>query len=343
MDSKVRMIGVSSLPAMPWQDRPEDDKHDAPVWRYTGNPIIGRNPAPGVARIFNSAVMPYGDGYVAVLRGEQCDGVPQVYLGRSDDGIHWNVEPGKVPFTDEDGKPFMPPSAYDPRLVKVEDTYYIMWCTDFYGAAIGMAKTKDFKTFTRIENPFLPFNRNAVLFPRKINGKFKLLSRPSDSGHTPFGDIFITESEDMVYWGRHRHVMGRGSAWWENLKVGGGAAPIETSEGWLLFYHGVVGTCSGYVYSIGGAILDIDEPSIVKYRCRNFLLTPEAPYEECGFVPNVTFPCATLQDADTGRIAIYYGAADSYVALAFTQVDLVVDYIKKHSQLTEADTEIGRR
>ena len=77
-----------------------------------------------------------------------------------------------------------------------------------YGAAIGMAKTKDFEKFVRLENPFLPFNRNAVLFPRKINGKYMLLSRPSDNGHTPFGDIFLSESPDLVYWGRHRHVMG---------------------------------------------------------------------------------------------------------------------------------------
>ena len=82
--------------------------------------------------------------------------------------------------------------------------------------------------------------------------------------HTPFGDIFLSESPDMVYWGRHRHMMGNNSGnWWENVKIGGGAAPIETTEGWLLFYHGVTGTCNGYVYSIGGAILDIDNPSVV--------------------------------------------------------------------------------
>ena len=166
---------------------------------------------------------------------------------------------------------------------------------------------------------------------------------PSDSGHTPFGDIFISESKDLEYWGKHRHVMGRGSAWWESVKIGGGAAPIETSEGWLLFYHGVSGTCNGLVYSIGGAILDIDEPSKVKYRCETFLLTPEEWYEERGFVPNVTFPCATIHDAETGRIAVYYGAADSYVGLAFTTVDEVVDYIKDHSVVTTMDTEIGKR
>ena len=170
-----------------------------------------------------------------------------------------------------------------------------------------------------------------------------MLSRPSDNGHTPFGDIFVSESPDLTYWGKHRHVMGKGSEWWESLKIGGGAAPIETSEGWLLFYHGVSGTCNGYVYSIGGAILDIDNPSIVKYRCETFLLTPEEWYEERGFVPNVCFPCATIHDSESGKIAIYYGAADSYVGLAFTELDDIIDYIKENSVVTPEDTEIGRR
>ncbi len=170
-----------------------------------------------------------------------------------------------------------------------------------------------------------------------------LLSRPSDSGHTPFGDIYLSESPDLVYWGKHRHVMGKSEKWWEAVKIGAGAAPIETSEGWLLFYHGVTGTCNGLVYSIGGAILDRDEPSKVLYRCRTFLLTPEEWYEERGFVPNVCFPCATIHDAETGRIAIYYGCADSYVSLAFTELDLIIDYIKENSVIRESDSEVGRR
>ncbi|MBN1777791.1 MAG: glycoside hydrolase family 130 protein [Clostridiales bacterium] len=338
--SQYKML-ASGTQNIPWQERPADSQ--APVWRYDGNPVIGRNPLPGVARIFNSAVMPFDGGFIGVFRGEQADGVPHIYLGRSPDGLRWTFEPEPIPFQNQEGEPFMPPSAYDPRLVKVEDIYYIMWCTDFYGAAIGLAKTKDFKTFVRLENPFLPFNRNAVLFPRKMGGNFVMLSRPSDSGHTPFGDIFLSESPDLCYWGKHRHVMGRGSGWWQMLKIGGGAAPIETSEGWLLFYHGVVGTCSGYVYSVGGAILNIDDPSVVRYRCKNFLLTPETWYEERGFVPNVVFPCATLQDAATGRIALYYGAADSYVGLAFTTIDIIMDYIIKHSKVTDGDTETGIR
>ena len=309
--SKVKMISPE-VKNVPWQEKPEGLK-GAPIWRYSENPIIGRNPIEGVARIFNSAVMPFEDGFIGVFRGEQTNGIPYIYLGRSKDAIHWEFDSNKIPFVDEDGNPFMPIYAYDPRLVKVEDTYYIIWCQDFYGASIGMAKTTDFKTFVRLENPFIPFNRNAVLFPRKINGNFIMLSRPSDSGHTPFGDIFLSESPDMVYWGKHRHVMGRSSEWWESVKIGGGAAPIETSEGWLLFYHGVSGTCNGYVYSICGAILDIDNPSIVKYRCENFLLTPEEWYEERGFVPNVTFPCATIHDSVSGKIAVYYGCVDIWL------------------------------
>ena len=298
--SKYKMISPK-VPNVPWQERPAE-LNGAPVWRYKENPIIGRNPVKGVARIFNSAVMPYGDEFIGVFRGEQTNGIPYIYLGRSKDAIHWNFEENKINFVDENGESFMPVYAYDPRLVKVEDTYYIIWCQDFYGAAIGMAKTTDFKTFTRIENPFLPFNRNAVLFPRKIGGNFMLLSRPSDSGHTPFGDIFISESPDLTYWGKHRHVN-----------------------------------------SIGGAILDIDNPSIVKYRCETFLLTPEEWYEERGFVPNVCFPCATIHDSESGKIAIYYGAADSYVGLAFTELDDIIDYIKEHSVVTTTDTEIGKR
>ena len=163
------------------------------------NPIIGRNPVEGVARIFNSAVIPYEGKFIGVFRGEQTDGIPYVYLGRSEDGIHWDFDKDKVRLW---MKKAMILCRYM-RMIKACKSggyllYHLVW--GFYGAAIGMAKTKDFKTFTRIENPFLPFNRNAVLFPRKVNGNFLMLSRPSDSGHTPFGDIFISESKDLTYW-----------------------------------------------------------------------------------------------------------------------------------------------
>lgn len=335
----VKML-TDNVPNIPWQDKPQNQI--GPVWRYKDNPIIDRNPLPGVARIFNSAVVPYQGEFIGVFRAEQTDGVPQLYLGHSKDGIKWTFEQDKIPFENEKGEPYMPRYAYDPRLVKVEDTYYIIWCTDFYGAALGLAKTTDFKKFVRLENPFLPFNRNGVFFPRKFHNNFVLLSRPSDSGHTPFGDVYISESPDLTYWGKHRRVMSRGyNQWWQSVKIGGGAAPIETSEGWLLLYHGVTGTCNGFVYSMGACILDIDNPSIVKHRCRNFILTPETWYEERGFVPNVVFPCAALTDSETGKIAIYYGAADSYVGLAFTTVDELVNYILENEYTYDDDRDYG--
>ena len=117
---------------MPWQE-PEKKPVDAPVWRYRENPVIGRNPIKGVSRIFNSAVVPFEDGFIGVFRGEQVNGVPYIYMGRSQDGIHWDFQEEKIHFVDEKGQEFMPKYAYDPRLVKVEDTYYVIWCQDFYG------------------------------------------------------------------------------------------------------------------------------------------------------------------------------------------------------------------
>ena len=326
----IKIIG-NALPQIPWQEK--NTKCDLPLWRYEGNPIIGREPVPGISRIFNSGVVWYGERFVGVFRAERHDGIPMLNLGRSKDGICWEVEEQPIQVIDEEGKRVDYAYMYDPRLIPVEDKFYIIFCTDNHGATIGIIETKDFNTFVKKENPFLPFNRNGVLFPRRIGGKYMLLSRPSDSGHTPFGDIFLSESPDLTYWGKHRHLMGKSSAlWWENVKIGGGCAPIETDIGWLLIYHGVTGTCNGFVYSIGGAILDKDDPSKVLYRCKNYLLTPTEQYETTGFVDNVTFPCSALCCSETGKIAIYYGAADTYMALAFTTVDEVCQYIIKNAE-----------
>ncbi|WP_162163942.1 glycoside hydrolase family 130 protein [Acholeplasma hippikon] len=314
----------------PWEDRKENDT--SPVWRYSKNPIIGRYPVKNIARIFNSAVLPYHDGFVGIFRAEQHDGVPFLHVGYSKDAIHWDFEESKIKVYDDNNQLVEYRYMYDPRLVEIEGTYYAIFCTDNHGATLGLVSTKDFKTFKKIPDPFLPFNRNGVLFPRKINGKYIMMSRPSDSGHTPFGDIFLSESKDLMYWGNHRWLMGKNHLWWQNIKIGGGSIPIETKEGWLIFYHGVTGTANGFVYSMGAAILDLEDPSIVKYRCNNYLLTPSEPYEEMGFVPNVIFPCSALFDEKTGRIAIYYGAADSYIGLAFTKLDIVTDYIKTHAE-----------
>ena len=115
------------------------------------------------------------------------------------------------------------------------------------------------------------------------------------------------------------------------MKIGAGPVPIETSEGWLLFYHGVLRSCNGYVYAFGSALLDLEEPWKVTARSGPYLISPRETYECMGDVPNVVFPCATLADADTGRIAIYYGCADSVTGLAFTTVDELISYMKENS------------
>jgi len=259
----------------------------------------------------------------------------RLHAGRSVDGIHWTIEPDRIYWRPADERAaeindFV--YGYDPRVVWLEDRYYITWCNGYHGPTIGVGYTYDFETFYQMENAFLPFNRNGVLFPRRINGKYAMLSRPSDNGHTPFGDIYYSESPDMVHWGCHRFVMGATDGW-QATKIGAGPVPIETSEGWLLIYHGVLTSCNGFVYSFGAALLDLDAPWKVIYRGEPYLLAPQAPYERTGDVPNVAFPCAALTDAETGRMAIYYGGADTVVCLAFAYVDEVVEFVKANSKV----------
>jgi beta-1,4-mannooligosaccharide/beta-1,4-mannosyl-N-acetylglucosamine phosphorylase len=217
-------------------------------------------------------------------------------------------------------------------LVWLEDRYYVTWRNGYHGPTIGIGYTMDFKTFHFIENALLPFNRNGVLFPRKIDDRYVMLSRPSDNGHTPFGDIFLSQSPDMIHWGQHRFVMGVADGW-QSTKIGAGPVPIETPEGWLLFYHGVLTSCNGFVYSFGAALLDLEEPWKVIRRGAPYLLSPQRDYECVGDVPNVALPCAALHDEESGRIAIYYGGADTVTALAFTQLEDVLDFLEANSMV----------
>ncbi len=315
---------------MPWEERPNGC--EAPLWRYSKNPIIDRYHIPTSNSIFNSAVVPFGDGFAGVFRCDNKAVQMNIFAGFSKDGINWDIEhepikfrPGNTNMIDSDYK-------YDPRVTWIEDRYWITWCNGYNGPTIGIGYTFDFKEFYQCENAFLPFNRNGVLLPEKINGRYAMLSRPSDNGHTPFGDIFISYSPDMKYWGEHRCVMKvtpfEESAW-QCLKIGAGSVPFLTDEGWLMFYHGVIRTCNGYRYSLGAAILDKDDPSKVLYRTRDYLLAPAAPYELVGDVPNVVFPCAALTDGR--RVAVYYGAADTTVCMAFGYVDEIIQFVKEHS------------
>ena len=276
----IKITG-EELPNIPWQDKPQGC-YDV-VWRYSGNPIIERDAIPSSNSIFNSAVVPFEGKFAGVFRCDSRSRSMDIFVGFSEDGIHWDIEETPIIF-----------EGADEEILKREYRYD----------------------------------------PRKINGMYGMLSRPSDTGHTPFGDIFYSQSPDLEFWGRHRHVMstikGDASAW-QSMKIGAGPVPIETAEGWLLFYHGVLNSCNGYVYSFGAALLDLEKPWIVKYRTKPYLLSPQKLYECVGDVPNVTFPCAALADAKTGKIAIYYGCADTVTGLAFAQADELIPYIKENS------------
>ena len=320
---------------IPWEDKPTNSNEV--IWRFSKNPVIKRDAIPSSNSIFNSAAIEFEDGFAGIFRCDNKAREMNIHAGFSKDGITWEIEHEPINFISADltdsevGKSAY---KYDPRICKIEDKYYITWCNGYHGPTIGVGYTYDFKTFYQTENAFLPFNRNGVLFPRKINGKFAMLSRPSDNGHTPFGDIFYSESPDLIHWGKHRHVMSttglEGSAW-QSTKVGAGPIPIEFDEGWLLLYHGVLTSCNGYVYHMGSAILDKEKPWVIKYRTRPYVLSPQTLYECVGDVPNVVFPCSALYDEKTGKIAVYYGAADTVTALAFTTLEEIVKFTKENT------------
>jgi beta-1,4-mannooligosaccharide/beta-1,4-mannosyl-N-acetylglucosamine phosphorylase len=320
----------STLSKIPWEERPTG-KNDV-VWRYSHNPIIPGDLLPTSNSIFNSAVVPFQGAFAGIFRCDNRRRDMNIHAGRSQDGITWQINPQPIQFQGQDPEVTRLEYRYDPRVCWIDDRFIVTWCNGYHGPTIGIGYTYDFETFTQVENAFLPYNRNGVMFPRKIHGKYAMLSRPSDRGHTPFGDMFYSESPDLEYWGRHRFVM-QPKGGWQSTKVGAGPIPLETSQGWLLFYHGVLTSCNGFEYSFGAALLDLDEPWKVLYRTGPYLLGPHEVYERVGDTPNVVFPCAALVDAPTGRIAIYYGGADSVICLAFAYVDEVIDFIKGNSDV----------
>ncbi|MEA2066995.1 MAG: glycoside hydrolase family 130 protein [Thermotogota bacterium] len=322
-----QMLG-EPLPNIPWEDRPRELSEV--IWRYSGNPIIDRNAVKNTNSIFNSAVVPFKDGFAGVFRCDNTARDMQLHSGVSKNGIDWNIEQERINFVSENEEIGKFEYAYDPRVCWLEDRYYITWCNGYHGPTIGVGYTNDFKRFYQKENAFLPYNRNGVLFPRKINGKYAMLSRPSDTGHTPFGDVFYSESHDLVHWGCHRHVMAPADGW-QSTKVGAGPTPIETTEGWLMIYHGVLTSCNGFVYSFGAALLDLEKPWEVIYRAKPYLLNPREDYECVGDVPNVVFPCAALVDPPSDKIAIYYGGADTVTCIAFSKFNELMDFIINNS------------
>ena len=209
---------------IPWQEKPENFK--GPIWRYTNNPIIDRNTNDELTRVFNSSVVIFNGEYVGVFRAEAADNVPYIFLGRSKDGINFDIEEEPIKLVYEDGEPDDSQYQYDPRLIKAGDTYYIVYCDDLDNeASISIAYTKDFKTFTKMRHPFPPNSRNGMLFPEQVDGYWMMLYR-TVGAHD--GNIYYAKSKDLHYWGDYRVFMKTTKFGWGKFKIGAGCCPIKT-------------------------------------------------------------------------------------------------------------------
>ena len=229
-------------------------------------------------------------------------------LARSTDGIHFEIEEQPALMPDNEYESF---GIEDPRITLINDTYYITYsAVSPLGSMIGLASTKDFKSYKRHGIIFCPDNRDVEIFPEKINGKYFALHRPN-SGEYNKREIWIAESPDLLTWGNHRRVMGIRENYWDNGRVGGSAIPFKVDAGWLEIYHGADKSDR---YCLGAVLLDANEPWKVLARSKQPIIEPEMDYEVNGFFGRVIFNCGVLPEDDF--VKIYYGAADTHICYA---------------------------
>jgi len=231
--------------------------------------------------------------------------------------------------------------AQDPRIVPFEGYYYIFFCDyNLKSARVGISRTKDFITYERLGTiPTLKWDKDAYIFPERINGKIAYIHRFEPDIQIDYFDTF-EEMFDENYWNNydekiHEQVVLKGEHDWECLKIGGSIPPIKTELGWLFFYHGVSNDRDPFCYRMGACVLDYKNPSKVLARLPYPILQPDEDYEIEGDIHNVVFPQGTyILDDD---MYISYGAADKYVALAKIKYSEVINELKKYP----VDTSLG--
>jgi predicted GH43/DUF377 family glycosyl hydrolase len=297
------------------------------VRRYSGNPIISPAMIPGANTVFNSSVVPFEGGYVAVLRVESRQGYQTMRLARSHDGIHFDVEPDQILIPTEEPYLTYEEACYDPRITKIGDTYYICYAAENrYGCQVSVSSTRDFLTFDKVAIASEPTNRNMVLFPEKIEGLYVRLDRPFQPGGQ--GHIWMSYSPDLLFWGKSKCIMESRRFAWDQGKIGPGAPPVKTPEAWLVIYHGTTPRCNGLIYKAGVALLDLDDPSKVIARGKEYLMAPSEEYERVGDVPNVVFVTAAIPDFEKDEMKLYYGAADTCFCLATARISELIEFAR---------------
>lgn len=240
-------------------------------------------------------------------------------IARSKDGRHFTVDEGAFVYPGDKSEAF---GLEDARITYLEGRYYIYFtAVSPLGAGESMVSTEDFVSITRHGMIFAPENKDVAIFPEKIGGKYYALHRPVPKA-TGSPEIWLAESDNLLYWGNHQHLFGLREGKWDNGRIGGGAVPIKTDEGWLILYHGA---SKEDRYCMGAALLDLNDPSKVIGRSEFPILEPEADYEVEGFFGNVVFSCGTIVEGNT--IKMYYGVADTSMACAELQLAEVLESV----------------
>jgi predicted GH43/DUF377 family glycosyl hydrolase len=263
------------------------------------------------------------------VRVEDRTGFSSLSVACSTDGLtNWTVEPERAftPDLDSDLERF---GIEDPRITAVGSEYLIAYTGySSSGPLVCLAATTDFRSYERRGMLRPPDNKDAALFPQQIGGRWALLNRPVIASPRPSADIWLSWSPDLVHWGDHTLLLEtRPRGFWDSEKIGAGPPPLLTSAGWLLLYHGVRLTASGSIYRLGLALLDRDDPARVLARSREWVFGPDAEYERVGDVPNVVFPCGWLLLEDGDTIRLYYGAADTTVAVATASLEQLLAFL----------------
>jgi predicted GH43/DUF377 family glycosyl hydrolase len=299
--------------------------------RHPANPIISAAQLPYRANsVFNPGAARVGDETVLLARVEDLRGISHLAVARSGDGVsNWRF----------DGTPLLAPQpeehpeevwgCEDPRLTWLPEREEWAIAYTAYsrrGPLVSLAMTRDFKEVRRLGPAMPPEDKDAALFPRRFDGRWAMVHRP-----TPLrggAHMWISFSPDLRHWGDHSLVLeARDGAWWDAGKIGLGPPPLETPEGWLLGYHGVHATSAGPIYRFGLALLDLDDPCVVLHRIDDWIFGPLAPYERGGDVDKVVFPTGWVHDPATDLLSMYYGAGDSVIALATARLREVLDHL----------------
>jgi predicted GH43/DUF377 family glycosyl hydrolase len=304
--------------------------------RHAANPILTAAHWPyAVHTVFNPGATRLRDGTTLLLcRVEDRRGHSHLCAARSNNGVDgWLVDAHPTMRPEPDAHPEELWGIEDPRITWVAElARYVVAYTAFSrsGPGVALALTDDFITFERCGLVMQPDDKDAALLPRRIHGNFALIHRPV-TDHA--AHIWISFSPDLRNWGNHKPMLfARKGAWWDANKVGLSPPLIETPRGWLMIYHGVRHTAAGSLYRLGLALFKLDEPETCVLRGDEWVFGPEAPYEREGDVGYVAFPCGTTLGDDGDTINMYYGGADSCVALATGSVRACLRWLDAHGK-----------